>query len=138
MNSLPSLLTSRFPFVDGIREYQPMRLKERETTIAETLKRHEYQTAAVIGWRIAGSAFGLSQGCDIFDEDHRPSESAERTVARAITRLETLREPFFLWLHIRLPHDPYEIPNDVFDSGQAPLLEESRTLDELRALGYIE
>ncbi|MBW2391145.1 MAG: sulfatase-like hydrolase/transferase, partial [Deltaproteobacteria bacterium] len=59
---------------------------------------------------------GLSQGFDIFDEDHRPAESANRTVAHAITRLETLREPFFLWLHVRPPHDPCEIPSEVFDS----------------------
>lgn len=120
VNSLPSLFTSKFPFVDRLGNHHTIRLSESETTLPEVLAAQGYATAAVIGWDFAGSEYGLGQGFQIFDEDHDTHETAARTFERSLAVIKQLEEPFFLWIHVREPHDPYDVPDELFDAFYLP------------------
>ena len=52
--SLPSLMTSRYPFVD--RVFKPLEMTAGQVTLADVLRGNGYRTGAVIGWKYAGSA----------------------------------------------------------------------------------
>jgi len=111
-SSLPSLLTSRYPFVDKV--FESLHMTPGQVTLADVLRGNGYHTAAVIGWQYAGSEMGFDQGFDLFDEDWVENEPAARTRERAIRVMQGLRPPFFLWIHFRPPHFPYEADEDVF------------------------
>ena len=133
--SLPSLLTSKYPFVDKV--FEPLHMTPGQVTIADILRGNGYHTAAVIGWKHAGSKMGFDQGFDIFDEDWVENEPAARTRERALRVMEGLRPPFFLWIHFRPPHYPYEADEDVFAefypaAADGPTLQ-SAALDEVLA-----
>lgn len=110
--SIPSILTSRYPFVD--RVFRPLEMTPGQVTLADVLRDAGYRTAAVIGWKYAGSQLGFDQGFDVFDDDYVPDEPAARTRERAERMLDRLEPPFFLWVHFRPPHYPYEADDDVF------------------------
>lgn len=110
--SLPSLLTSKYPFVDKV--FESLHMTPGQVTLADVLRGNGYHTAAVIGWKYAGSEMGFDQGFDHFDEDWVENESAARTRERALRVMQDLRSPFFLWIHFRPPHYPYEADDDVF------------------------
>ncbi len=112
--SVNSLLTSRHPsqFSDSKSGSWPG-IPERIPTLAQILRRGGYATAAVSASPVVRNtpsihnpvgAFG--QGFDRFDEhcDRRP---ATCVTLRGKQQLETLAEPFFLYLHYFDPHDPY-------------------------------
>jgi arylsulfatase len=135
VTSLPSLFTSKFTFVDGIHD--ELGLAPGQRTRVHDLRDAGYDTAAVIGWRYAGSPAGVQEGFDVFDEDMEQDENAARTVARAEALLPQLEEPFFLWVHLRPPHRPYDVREETFSEFYAlgegePALRDA-SLDALRA-----
>lgn len=90
------------------------------TTLAETLKKAGYATAAFVDNPNVGEAHGFARGFDTYVETWKYKTHADTEVARteAITRgaLSFLlakrvpQEPFFLWLHYVNPHAPYAPP----------------------------
>jgi arylsulfatase A-like enzyme/Flp pilus assembly protein TadD len=114
-----TLLTGRLPPEHGVRSNSFYRLSEEETTLAEILRAEGYRTAAVVGAAVLDGKFGLAQGFDFYD-DAAPTETgrtliAERPAAAVVdVALAWLagREPgpFFLWVHLFDPHDPYHPP----------------------------
>jgi arylsulfatase A-like enzyme/Tfp pilus assembly protein PilF len=95
------------------------------TTVAESLKKSGYRTAAVVGSVILERSYGLDQGFDAYDDriSVRPAETvalselqrsaAEVTAAAAGWLKSSRREgghPFFLWAHYYDPHLPYSAP----------------------------
>ena len=90
------------------------------------LKPHGYRTVAFVGSLILdprnGAAPGFDRGFDVYDAGfrlRRPGESRYHTLerrgaevtARALRWLDQpRREPFFLWVHLYDPHDPYDPP----------------------------
>lgn len=107
--SLPSLHTSRFPYLDNLLDEGTI-LKEEETTLAEILKEYNYSTLAVVGVRYAKSEYGISQGFDVFNENF-DIPVLERTMDILDNNTE---EPFFLWVHFRRPHAVYDITEENF------------------------
>lgn len=114
-----SLLTGRHPFEHGVRVNGENRLPETETTLAEILRDHGYETAAFIGAFVLDSMFGLDQGFQTYDDDieapivarqnrllrERP---ADEVASRAIAWLRARRsQPWFCWVHFFDPHYPY-------------------------------
>jgi arylsulfatase len=100
-----------------------------DRTLAEILREHGYQTAAVVenaNFETARSAHGLLRGFDRFRRNgalHRDSVEQQHwktaTPADCITAegIRVLRardpaRPLFLWLHYLDPHDPYLPPFD--------------------------
>jgi tetratricopeptide (TPR) repeat protein len=101
--------------------------------LPDILKTNGYQTAAFIGSLILdplnGTAPGFDRGFDVYDAGfrlRRPGEDRYTTVERRgeeVVRRATAwlsardttpaAAPFFLWVHLFDPHDPYEPPSDL-------------------------
>ena len=119
--SLASIHTSKYPFIDGIVEKGDT-LRENESTLAEILSEHNISTYAVTAIDYAMSGYGYAQGFNLFDDDFKGPESANTTVQRvknmlenAINTREKTDKPFFLWIHFREPHTPYDPPKELFN-----------------------
>ncbi|MCX6709984.1 MAG: sulfatase [Candidatus Woesearchaeota archaeon] len=111
--SLPALLTSKFPISDNITN--GFILNEKEVTLAEILKENGYDNYAVISHEFVSAKYGGSQGFKIFDDDYYGYGFADLTAEKAIKMLNSISEkPFFLWIHFREPHAPYNPPEKIF------------------------
>jgi arylsulfatase A-like enzyme/Tfp pilus assembly protein PilF len=119
-----SILTGTYPAYHGVRDNVGYRLPESRTTLAEILASQGYQTAAFIGAYVLHSRFGLAQGFTHYDDQFaRPSRSgsvvnlnsversAGEVTSHAMNWLNSKSDsPFFAWIHLFDPHDPYEPP----------------------------
>ncbi len=122
--TLPShacILLGRTPPAHGIHDNSGFIVRPEETTLAEWLKKRGYATAAFIGAFPLDSRFGLDQGFDVYDDNYGVREPGllefvERRadavvgLARAWLRGRTGPEPWFLWIHVFDPHQPWRPP----------------------------
>lgn len=120
-----SILTGTYPLWHGARDFG-FALAPDNLTIAEALKGHGYNTAAFVGSLILDAHRGFGRGFDqgfdcyyddfVFDDSPRArwetiERRADRVVAEALRWIEAAKtKPFFVWLHIFDPHDPYDPP----------------------------
>jgi arylsulfatase len=118
--SVNSMLTSRHPlrFQGARRETLRMALgiPERFPSLAEILSRHGFSTAAVSASPVVRKTptahnreGGFDRGFDRFDERCLWAD-AECVHQAALSALDQLEEPFFLYLHYMDPHGPYQPP----------------------------
>ena len=120
-----SILTSTYPMFHGVRDNIGYRLEASRITLAEILKRHGFQTGAFVGSYVLDSKFGLGKGFDTyydhFDAEKNPDgflrldqleRRGEEVMAQAIKWIEATSStaPFFAWIHLYDPHDPYDPP----------------------------
>jgi len=107
LHSHASLLTSLLPHHHQATWGGKTRLPEAAVTLAETLSKAGYSTAAFTGGGQMDRIFGLDQG---FDSYIQPGEERFMgTVRRAIAWLDQApSQPFFLFLHSYEVHHPYE------------------------------
>jgi len=114
-----SLLTGMIPPATGVHDNFNYRLRDSAETLAETLQKHGFETAGFVSAFVLDRRFGLSQGFDTwddtFDNPIRTDFGTERrggeTVDHAIRWLEGRgATPFFLFLHLYDPHQPYNPP----------------------------
>lgn len=125
--TLPShacILTGTYPMFHGVRDNVGYRLVDAKTTLAEILKPYGYHSAAFVGAYILNSKFGLDQGFDLYDDQipgakkgggiinlNEIERRAGEVIDRTIAWLEKSgRSPFFAWIHLFDPHDPYDPP----------------------------
>ena len=93
--------------------------------LPDILHHHGYHTAAFVGALVLDPrklAPGFERGFDVYDADYhrrRPGEDnyhsierrGEDVVSRALSWLSKRPQgPFFLWVHLYDPHDPYNAP----------------------------
>ena len=116
-----SLLTSRFPFADGIED-NGEQLEPNAVTIATVLRSRGYRTAAFVGSFVLDRRFGLSQGFDVYDspfevssirvrdpgEIKRPGEEVVKAASEWVDKNSS--GPFFVFLHLYDLHTPYYLP----------------------------
>jgi arylsulfatase A-like enzyme len=118
-----SILTGRYPASHGVRHNGLFRLPEGEETLAETLKRQGFNTAAFIGAHVLNAGYGTDQGFDVYNDmdsgtEGRPGGKAERNAdqvnAQVFQWLEEVdkEDRIFLWVHYYDPHSPYTPPED--------------------------
>jgi tetratricopeptide (TPR) repeat protein len=120
-----SILTGTYPIYHGVRDNSGFILAPDQLTLAEILKQAGYRTAAFVGAFVVDSKFGLGQGFDFyfdrFDlsrfENISPGyiqRTGDEVVRETIRWLESQRSgpraPFFIWMHLYDPHDPYTPP----------------------------
>ncbi len=114
--SVNSLLTSRYAFDFYRRGSGDLGIPEQYPSMAELLKPNGYATAAVSASPIVRATpsehnpfAGFGRGFDVFDESclWKTAECVNRTAEEI---LETLPEPYFLYLHYMDPHDFYQAP----------------------------
>jgi arylsulfatase A-like enzyme/Tfp pilus assembly protein PilF len=122
-----SLLTGRYPFAHGVRNNGNFRVADDVSTLATVLHDRGYRTAAFVSAFVLDRRSGLSRGFDEYDdrfdaggagtpEDEierrgdRTGQLAEQWIATQPGTAGVDRPPFFVWLHLYDPHDPYTPP----------------------------
>jgi arylsulfatase A-like enzyme/Tfp pilus assembly protein PilF len=156
-----SILTGLYPPAHGVRNNGNFYLAERFQTLATLLHGQGYRTAAFVSSFILDRRYGLARGFDVYDdriEGAQPgviSLGAERRGDRTSHALSLWLEsyaaapsaPFFAWLHLYDPHEPYRPPppfRDLF--ADAPYDGEiafddaivASILDKLGRLGLLD
>lgn len=119
--AIASMMTSLYPQTHGIRTLWGS-LPRTRVTLAERFRDAGYLTAGFWTTTFLDEKRGLAQGFDTYENTSIESDRAELVTDRAILWLadkvgtrpdpgrRDKRRPFFLWLHYRDPHMPYNPP----------------------------
>ena len=129
-----SIMTGLYPPGHGVRENVGTVLDARIPTLAELLGKGGWATAGFVSAFVLDHRWGIGRGFDRYfdDFDRMGMETAStanmgsvrrdgaETVAAAVSWLDKRPSgrPFFLWLHLYDPHDPYA-PKEPFKSRHA-------------------
>ncbi|PYQ55816.1 MAG: hypothetical protein DMF78_00865 [Acidobacteria bacterium] len=125
-----SIFTGLLPPEQGVRNNGNFYLPDRFETLATVLHREGYHTGAFVSSFILDRRYGLARGFDVYDdrlEGAQPqvlSLEAERRGDRTALALGSWLDahaasngarPFFAWLHLYDPHEPYRAPRPFRD-----------------------
>lgn len=126
-----SMMTGLYPPGHGIRDNVGDALDSRIPTLAGRLRQAGWRTGGFVSAFVLDRRWGIARGFDDYDDDFdlramagggaADAGSVQRdgaeTIARAVEWLDGRRggQPFFLWLHLFDPHDPYT-PKEPFAS----------------------
>jgi arylsulfatase A-like enzyme len=129
--SFASMFTATYSKDNDIVRKVGIPVSCRFEMLAKVLKRHGYETRAVVSNGALASEFNFDQGFDRFIETWKltPHAGADPNHAEAVTRLAVgmlddlaqvsrSRRPWFLWVHYIDPHFPYAPPGEWRDRFQ--------------------
>jgi arylsulfatase A-like enzyme/Flp pilus assembly protein TadD len=117
-----ALFTGAYPMATGMHDFSGNKLSANTATLAKVLRDNGYATAAFIGSAVLDSRFGLNQGFDTYFDHFDFSRLLEINLDQMERRGDLVmdealrwlklnpRQPFFLWVHLYDPHDPYTPP----------------------------
>ena len=119
-----SIFTGLYPPGHGVRNNGNFYLGDTHETLATVLQGQGYRTAAFVSSFILDRRYGLARGFDLYDDAMQGAQpevialEAERRGDRTALQLaqwldEQARSPgapFFAWLHLYDPHEPYRPP----------------------------
>jgi arylsulfatase A-like enzyme/Flp pilus assembly protein TadD len=120
-----SLFTGLYPVETGVITNGRGRMDDSLPTLAESLKRRGYETAAFVASFVLDRKFGLARGFTAYDDDiageepdadalHRHRNGAEVVDAALAWLRQPRSRPFFCWVHLYDPHFPYLAHTDLF------------------------
>jgi arylsulfatase A-like enzyme/Tfp pilus assembly protein PilF len=154
-----SIMTAVSPPVHGVRANGIFRLGPNLPTIGTVLASHGYRTGAFVGAFVLDARFGLNRGFDVYDDrygEKHPGDETEGAERRAeevikpatawILRGEAAAgTPWFTWIHLYDPHEPYRAPEPYASQHQPYDAEVAYTdamvgklLADLTAAGQLE
>jgi arylsulfatase A-like enzyme/Tfp pilus assembly protein PilF len=134
--TLPShttIMTGSYPIANGVRDNGSFRFDGTRPTLADVLKAAGYHTGAFVGAFPVDARFGLNAGFDVYDDKYgsrpaggelsvleRPADQvlapAYAWIARGVSSGQSAAPaPWFAWVHLYDPHDPY-VPPEPFRS----------------------
>jgi arylsulfatase A-like enzyme len=104
-----SIFTSRYPREHGVLNNR-LALPEDEITLAEVFQEHGYRTGGFVAAAHLSPASGAGQGFEVHKSPPKRRRKAYDVVGSTLTWLETLAssDPFFAWVHLFDPHQPYK------------------------------
>ena len=128
-----SILTGLYPFEHGVRNNGNFYLADRFETLPAVLAANGYRTGAFVSSFVLDRRYGLARGFESYDDRMQGAQSqvvsleAERRGDRTALVLSQWldehvaagspttgggagRAPFFVWLHLYDPHEPYRAP----------------------------
>lgn len=129
-----SIMTGLYPPSHGVRENVGYVLGAEQVTLAERFRDAGYLTGGFVSAFVLDARWGIGRGFDTYVDDFDLDSMAganlgsvqrpgPETIAHALEWLDetaasgdggaagrTTGSPFFLWLHLFDPHDPYEPP----------------------------
>ncbi len=130
-----SIMTGLYPPTHGVRENVGYVLGADRTTLAERFRDAGYRTGGFVSAFVLDARWGIGRGFDTYVDDFDLDSMAganlgsvqragPETIAHALEWLDEAvfsgdggaagdtsgQPPFFLWLHLFDPHDPYEPP----------------------------
>lgn len=141
-----SVFTGLYPPRHSVRTNGLMALPAEAGTLAERARAAGMQTAAFVSALVLDGNYGLSQGFGQYGQPPRVNVNALRIkdtpgdkVVRAATawlKQHDPERPFFLWVHLFDPHEPYE-PQPQFRerAPDDPYLGDVAQADD--AVGYL-
>ncbi len=103
-----SLLTSLYPREHGVMNNR-IKLPDEHLTLAEILAEAGYRTGAFVAVGHLSEESGAGQGFEVIRAPKR-QRPANEVVDEALAWAGSLdgNDPFFLWVHVFDPHQPYE------------------------------
>jgi choline-sulfatase len=126
-----SILTGLYPFDHGVRNNGNFYLADRYDTLATRLRARGYRTGAFVSSFILDRRYGLARGFETYDDRMEGAQpqvlqlEAERRGDRTSLALlawldanarDASAPPFFAWLHLYDPHEPYRPPPPFRDA----------------------
>ncbi len=125
-----TLFTGLYPFEHGVRNNGNFYLAERFDTLAARLKQEGYRTGAFVSSFILDRRYGLARGFDVYDDrlegasrqviSLEAERRGDRTALALGAWLDGIAQktggPFFAWLHLYDPHEPYRAPSPFRDA----------------------
>jgi arylsulfatase A-like enzyme/Tfp pilus assembly protein PilF len=132
-----SIMTAAYPPAHGVRTNGLFRLGSDRPTLATVLHAAGYRTGAFVGAFVLDARFGLNRGFDVYDDRYGDqhlvgsTEGAERRAEDVVTpalawilngsqgaesplaaesRIPNPESPWFAWVHLYDPHEPYNAP----------------------------
>ncbi|MCY3965273.1 MAG: sulfatase-like hydrolase/transferase [Acidobacteria bacterium] len=118
-----SIMTGLYPPSHGVRENVGYVLAPELVTIAERFRDAGYRTGGFVSAFVLDARWGIARGFDTYVDDFdldamaganlgSVQRAGPETIAHALEWLDCVvgEEPFFLWLHLFDPHDPYDPP----------------------------
>jgi len=114
-----SIMTGLQPFEHGVRNNGSFVLRDDVTTLAEQFGAAGYATGGFIAAVVLDAQFGIAQGFERFGglaayQSATGDMSGERpgasVVDEAAAWIRSRSGPFFAWVHMYDPHDPYAAP----------------------------
>ena len=136
--STPSTMTSLYPLSHGVRDFAD-RLPAAAETLAEQYRAAGYATLAYSSVLFTGQFTNMHQGFEELHEsgsaDVSPSsKTAREYIDRLSDWLGTHRDvPFFVFLHVFDPHDPFE-PREPYATMWADPAQKADHEEQLDAL----
>ncbi len=118
--STPSLFTGLYPSSHTVQEFSD-RLPAAATTLAEAFRQAGSATLSLSSILFTGKFTNLHQGFEeVHESDSLPKELDSKTARECVDRLlpwlEAHRDvPFFVFLHVSDPHDPFQ-PLSPYDA----------------------
>ncbi|MFA6956521.1 MAG: sulfatase-like hydrolase/transferase [Thermoanaerobaculia bacterium] len=114
--SVASLLTGLVPAANEDSKGTPLGIVPGSATVADDFRAAGWSTAAFVANPTLHAGMGFAQGFDTFFTT--PYEVASITLPAPVTLKHVLPwvakhegEPFFVWIHLLDPHDPYMPPD---------------------------
>lgn len=118
-----SIMTGLYPPSHGVRENVGYVLAPELATIAERFRAAGYRTGGFVSAFVLDARWGIGRGFDTYVDDFdldamaganlgSVQRAGPETIAHALEWLDGTggEGPFFLWLHLFDPHDPYDPP----------------------------
>lgn len=117
-----SIMTGTYPPYHGVRENVGYALDDAAPTLAELLADAGYHTAGFVSAFVLDAQWGIGRGFAQYHDDFDVASMQSRnigsvqrdgadTLASVAEWLDRRPEgPFFLWVHLFDPHDPYTPP----------------------------
>jgi arylsulfatase len=104
-----SMFTSRYPREHGVLNNK-LSLPDEEETLAEVFREAGYRTAAFVAVALLSRRSGAGQGFEVLEPPARRQRRADGVVDDALAWLRKIEpsDPFFAWVHLFDPHQPYE------------------------------
>jgi arylsulfatase A-like enzyme len=111
-----SILTGLYPFTHGINWFYGKKLDPSIPTLAEILKKSGYNTCAMVTGPLNESLandLGIDRGFDeyLYRKEYETIYSEFKN--QLIKKLETMRKPWFLFLHLWELHYPIYLPENI-------------------------
>jgi arylsulfatase A-like enzyme len=118
-----SLMTSTHAATHGV-DHNSIILGSTLPTLAEVLAEQGWATAAFVSAVVLTRRAGFYRGFDLYDDSFGVERRGDRTVSLFEQWLSAhARAPFFVWIHLYDPHQPYRPPAgraDPYLDGLAP------------------
>lgn len=133
-----SILTGLYPPKHGIRNNGDALLPKEALTLAEELKKHNYDTAASVSAFVTTRIWQLDQGFDSYfdvlgsDQQRWSQERSATSVADDLISWlkEAHEDPFFVWAHFYDPHHPHSAPEEYLSQYKTAYEAEIAYMDD--------